>query len=102
MATYKRGDRVHITRGKYSSYGSGTFLSFTGMVSAQIKVDGDSKNQRTVRLKSIEKMKPTKNTTNIKEETSTNNGKITIDKAEYDAIIKAIENLKIRVERLNK
>ena len=52
---FTHGDKVRITRGKYKTYQSGTFLRYSGTKKADVQVDGDTRQERNLLLTSIEK-----------------------------------------------
>ena len=53
MPKYKRGDQLKIIAVKYKSHEEGTYIRPAGFISACIKVKGDDRVERTVRLTSI-------------------------------------------------
>ena len=90
---YNEGDRVNITRGKYAKYGSGTFVAYSGMISAQVKIDRLDE-VHTIRLKSI-KLKPCKD-----KKMGTERDQVTVERDDFEALLKAIYDLQIRAEAL--
>jgi hypothetical protein len=53
MANFKHGDRVRIVAGKYQRNGHGTYLGIYGKVMCNVKIDGDTVQQRHLWLTSI-------------------------------------------------
>ena len=51
---FKRNERISIVKGTYEGK-NGVFLGAAGKVSARVKVDGDTVQERTIRLTSIAK-----------------------------------------------
>ena len=54
MTTFAYGDAIAITGGTYKGK-TGTFLRYAGLTrkSCCVRINGDSQNERTIRLKSI-------------------------------------------------
>ena len=54
---FKKGEKVTIVKGNYKSNKYGTFLRYSGTVSADVKVENDTAAERCLRLTSIERIK---------------------------------------------
>ena len=84
--------------GSYKKYRQGILLSFAGDLSANIKVNGDTANERTLRLSSIRKSRwsPINNNNNNNKTKTT----IEISREEYEAILAELETLRERFKEL--
>ncbi len=78
---FKRHERVRIVKGSYEGK-NGIFLGAAGKVSARVKVDGDTVQERTIRLTSIAK------------------DTVEITREEYNEIRDEMAMLTARIERL--
>lgn len=82
----KAGDRVYIVGGVYRRYEEGRFIRPYGNKMCTIKVLGDTKEERNVRLTSIRKAPDVTATAN-------NEGSITLSKEEYQTLLQEIDDL---------
>ena len=83
--------KVNILKGKYKRFGSGIYLRPYGEKMACIRVHGDTQQERNLRLTSIA---PT--------EVNKNKSKVTIERAEYEALLRDMADLKVTVGKLSK
>ena len=86
---YKSGMKVNILKGKYKRFGSGIYLRPYGEKMACIKVDGDTQQERNLRLTSIAP-------------SEINDDTVTIERAEYEALLRDMADLKLTVTKLSK
>lgn len=94
MRRYKAGDRVRIVGGMFTKKQAGSFLGYAGEKSARVKIDRDNKDERTIRLKSIELIEERQTQTDPTPST------IEIDRATYDEMVQLIQNLKLQATAL--
>jgi hypothetical protein len=80
----KAGDRVYIVGGVYRRYGEGRYIRPYGNKMCTIKVHGDTKEERNVRLTSIRKAPE------APEVAATS---ITLSKEEYQTLLQDIDDL---------
>ena len=101
--SYKPGDRVRIVAGKYKEHGEGEFLKWSGAWSASVKVKGDTRPKRTLRLTSLRRWPVHEtNNTNSDHEASNyvgNGGKEEI-LADIDALVKRLKAMELKVKEL--
>lgn len=93
--TLQKGDRVRIIGGSYKKHGTGTFVKLRGITQAKVEVDGDTRSTRNLWLTSIQKIEMQ----TPKETTTTTT--ITINKAEYEEVLKQVETLEDEVKQLH-
>ena len=90
----KTGDRVKIVAGKYKKNGEGVHLRPAGFISAAIKVKDDKKQERTLRLSSIELMEMEPRTS----ASATTREELLEDIAD---LTKRLKELEVKVKQLN-
>jgi hypothetical protein len=61
MADFYKGQRVRIVAGSYKINGAGIYIEACGKASCRVKVNGDTQQERTIRLSSIQPFSPGKN-----------------------------------------
>ena len=91
--TYKKDDPVRIVGGIYRRYKTGTYIGAYGVKMASIKVDGDSRDQRNLRLTSIRPARTTKTST-------TKDVLVSVKKEDLEAILSELQALSITVNEL--
>jgi hypothetical protein len=90
------GERVLIVGGIYKCHHFGTYVGPYGNKMATVKVDGNLKESRNVRLTSIEPFPPHTLSTS----SSTRDKTITMPWADYDALQNDIDNLMAELRKL--
>ena len=80
--------KINIIAGKYKHHQTGVYLRPYGTKMACVKVDGDSQQERNLLLTSI---------TPRKEDNDT----ITVDRIEYEQLLKEMAGLKLTVNKLS-
>jgi hypothetical protein len=103
MADFYKGQRVRIVGGIYHKYCTATYIEKCGKVSCRVKVDGDTVQERTLRLISIEPFSPSfcnvadsgaDSGTSGANETKSAQDKANRDEATRDALLRELRSLK--------
>ena len=99
--SYKRGDRVQIVAGKYKEHGEGEFLKWSGAWSASVKVKGDTRPSRTLRLTSLRRWPVSERRSSTSEASNSigTGGKEEI-LADIDALVKTLKAMELKVKEL--
>lgn len=84
---FEKGEQVTIIRGSFKHHKYGTFLCYSGTVSADVKVDNDKVEERCLRLTSIAPV--------ATKADKTREGKMTVSSEEFRSVIDYIEGLDI-------
>ena len=87
---FKKGEKVTIVKGNYKSNKYGTFLRYSGTVSADVKVENDTAAERCLRLTSIARVEKER------EET------ISVDKEGFYEVISELEAMPITSSKQEK
>jgi len=89
---YSKGDQVAIVAGLYKKHARGTYLGTAGLLSASIRVNGDSRDKRNLRLSSI---KPLMN--DVSDDDAED---VVLTKEEYVSLIEEISRLSDGLQKL--
>lgn len=93
--TFNHGDKVLITKGIYKSNGHGTFLRLAGAKKACVKVDNDTRQERSINLDSIQRAPlPNADPPNYTAET------VTINRQRYEELLSNLEQLRTDLTEL--
>ena len=101
--SYKQGDRVQIVAGKYKEHGEGEFLKWSGAWSASVKVKGDTRPKRTLRLTSLRRWPINTSTSDESKETTdkeSNNTRKEDILADIAVLAQRLKALELKVKEL--
>ena len=84
-------DPILVIKGKYKGW-KGVYISPAGLMSARVKLDGDTQEERTLRRTSIILTKKKKN--------SVDDDLVAMDRQEYDELVNEIADLAKRLRKL--
>lgn len=97
---FKKDERVRIVGGSYVSHGFGIYLRKAGKTKVAVRIDNDSVSERNLMRSSIERIKPTEQTTEQDD--------VCISRQEHKQLVEMaarakadIEKLKNEIDRLN-
>ena len=95
---YRRGDRVKIVAGKYKENKEGEVLKWSGAWSASVRVKGDTRPKRILRLTSLHPW-PVNSTDDNTEESKYKGSKEEI-LADIHALTERLKELELKVREL--
>lgn len=93
MVEYQQGDRVKIVKGLYRCFKTGTYNKLSGTKIAFVTVDGDTQDERHIRLTSIHPLEANNTNGNNTNNRSRRNNTINIHRAELRQLITDVVTL---------